>query len=499
MSEAAPDTPPAPALFQAAAEGVCVCSPCNEPPFLLFSMWNQRLVEITGYTRDEINRDGWHRLLHPDPEMQQAYLRRLERVMNGDHLRAENWPIFHRDGNARTVQLSTSEVEGSDGRTALLAIVRDVTEEHARHELLRLRERRLRVLLENAFEGISILDRHGKILYRTENYERILGWPVRDRSDDDPLSHVHPDDLPAAQSILEQLLANDGMTVTNVQMRIADPQGYWRWLEASGRSMLTDPDIQGILINWRDISDRKAAEETLQKQEQHLQEAQKLDSLGVLAGGIAHDFNNLLTPILGYAGLAANEVPADSPVQGYLERIEAAARRAAQLCQQMLAYAGQGQYIIGPVDLSALVEEMISLAQVSLPPAARVELSLDPDLVPIQADATQLRQVVMNLILNAGEALVDGQGEIRIRTMQCDGHVCLSVEDSGCGMTPQTQARIFEPFFTTKFTGRGLGLPAVLGIVRRHVGRLEIDSSAGRGTTFRVYLPCTPREGGVDV
>src|SRR5690606_37365650 len=123
--------------------------------------------------------------------------------------------------------------------------------------------------------------------------------------------------------------------------------------EASGRSMLTDPDIQGILINWLDISDRKAAEETLQKQEQHLQEAQKLDSLGVLAGGIAHDFNNLLTPILGYAGLAANEVPADSPVQGYLERIEAAARRAAQLCQQMLAYAGQGQYIIGPVDLSA--------------------------------------------------------------------------------------------------------------------------------------------------
>ncbi len=257
-----------------------------------------------------------------------------------------------------------------------------------------------------------------------------------------------------------------------------------------------------------EIIERELAEEERRKVQVKLLHAQKLESLGVLAGGIAHDFNNLLVGILGNAGLALQSLPADAAVRDTLKDIDAAALRAAELTHQLLAYAGKGQFVIEPVVLTGLVEEMTNLLGTAVSRSARIVFEFPTSLPPVEADATQLRQVVMNLITNAAEAIGTGSGTIAVRTGVVDAdrnylnecqlgpplpegrYAFLEVEDDGHGMHPATQAKIFDPFFTTKFTGRGLGLAAVMGIVRAHRGAIRVASAPGKGTTMRVLLPC---------
>jgi len=241
--------------------------------------------------------------------------------------------------------------------------------------------------------------------------------------------------------------------------------------------------------------------------EAQLQHAQKLESLGVLAGGIAHDFNNLLVSILGQAGLARRRLAPDAPAAENVAGIEAAARRASQLTNQLLAYAGKGKFVVGPVDLTRLVEETAALLTTFVSKRAALRFELARDLPAVEGDATQLRQVAMNLFTNASDALLGGAGEITARTGVIDAdratlarcragqdlppgrYAFMEVEDTGAGMSPETLARIFEPFFTTKATGRGLGLAAVTGILRGHRGAACVTSTPGRGTRFRVLFP----------
>ena len=256
-----------------------------------------------------------------------------------------------------------------------------------------------------------------------------------------------------------------------------------------------------------EIIERELAEEERRKVQVKLLHAQKLESLGVLSGGIAHDFNNLLVGILGNAGLALQDLPADSPVRETIRDIETAAMRAADLTRQLLAYAGKGQFFVGPLNLSSLVEEMTNLLASAVAKNARLDFAFPGELPTVDADPTQIRQVVMNLITNASEAIGSASGTIHVRTgvqdvdrgyltdthlgagLPAGPYVFLEVQDDGHGMHPATQARIFDPFFTTKFTGRGLGLAAVLGIVRAHRGAIRVNSAPGRGTTIRVLLP----------
>jgi signal transduction histidine kinase len=256
-----------------------------------------------------------------------------------------------------------------------------------------------------------------------------------------------------------------------------------------------------------EIIERELAEEERRRVQVKLLHAQKLESLGVLSGGIAHDFNNLLVGILGNAGLALLELPADSPAALTLHDIETAALRAAELTRQLLAYAGKGQFVVGPVNLSWLVEEMSTLLGTAVAKNARLDLQIEEAIPSVEADATQLRQVVMNLITNASEAIGTANGTIALRTGVMDAdrawladaqlgaglaagpYAFVEVEDDGHGMHPATLARIFDPFFTTKFTGRGLGLAAVLGIVRAHHGAIRVTSAPGRGTTIRIVFP----------
>jgi nitrogen-specific signal transduction histidine kinase/CheY-like chemotaxis protein len=249
-----------------------------------------------------------------------------------------------------------------------------------------------------------------------------------------------------------------------------------------------------------DITERKAAAEAMLQ-------TQKLESLGVMAGGIAHDFNNLLVGILGNAGLALNELPPDSPAFQYIQDLERASQRAADLTRQMLAYSGRGKLVTAPFDVSDVVQEMSRLLEAVIPKSVVLELALGDQLPLVDGDVAQFRQVVMNLIINAAEAVGERSGFVNVSTGSvfvdadslqavhkandmCAGeHVFVEVADNGSGLTQGELEKIFDPFYTTKFTGRGLGLAVVLGIVRSHRGAIQVDSRPGEGTTFRVLLP----------
>ncbi|WP_404422668.1 response regulator [Nibricoccus sp. IMCC34717] len=262
-----------------------------------------------------------------------------------------------------------------------------------------------------------------------------------------------------------------------------------------------------VIASIIDISERKSAEARQRDFESKLQETQKLESLGVLAGGIAHDFNNLLTGILGNANLVAEMLPVSSPAIPLVDDIEKAAARAGDLCRQLLAYAGKGRFVVRSIDLNQIIEETTHLISISISKTCVLRFNLTAKLPAVLADPTQVRQVIMNLVINASEAIGDRSGVIAITTgvvrvdsaylgtlyrgeeVKQGDYVTLEVSDNGCGMDTTTLSRIFDPFFTTKFTGRGLGLAAVMGIIRSHQGALKVYSEPGKGTTFKILLP----------
>ncbi|WP_041972794.1 response regulator [Geobacter sp. OR-1] len=267
------------------------------------------------------------------------------------------------------------------------------------------------------------------------------------------------------------------------------------------------PVSDKVFVIFDDITDRKRAEEERLSLERQLLQSQKMESLGVLAGGIAHDFNNILTAIVGNTELALMRLNPESPVLDNLKRIENGAIRATDLAKQMLAYSGKGKFVVEAIDLNRLVEEMGHMLDVSISKKAILRFNLTKPLPSLEADATQIRQVIMNLVINASEAIGDKSGVITVTTgcVSCDRnylntawlnseipeglYVFLEVADTGCGMDRETQAKMFDPFFTTKFTGRGLGMAAVQGIVRGHKGAMNVYSEAGNGSRFKLLFP----------
>ncbi len=291
--------------------------------------------------------------------------------------------------------------------------------------------------------------------------------------------------------------------------------GVWRHRKRDGSLIDVEITSHGMDFDGRraevvlahDVTERRRAKTEREQLARKMQETQKLESLGVLAGGIAHDFNNILTAILGNASLALYEVAPGSSVHECLDQVSQAALRAADLCKQMLAYSGRGRFVVRRIDLGELIGEIAPMLQISISKKAVLRLSAGKDVPPMEADATQLRQVIMNLVINASDAIGDKGGVIDVTTgvvrvdraylaaaMMPYGlpegeYVSLEVSDDGCGMDEEVQAKIFDPFFTTKFAGRGLGLAAVLGIVRGHGGAMKVSSERGRGSTFRLLFP----------
>jgi len=372
-----------------------------------------------------------------------------------------------------------------------------------RTQELRASEARYRGLFATIPEAILILDEAGRILQSNEVAERRLRRKAPDLFGVRFRAFVPP----SAGEALEEGLARcwaEGTGTFETAFLPLDEEPLA--VEVSARVV----DFQGgraLLTVSRDITERRRLEDERRRMEERAQHAQKLESLGVLAGGIAHDFNNLLVGILGNASFALMDLTPEHPAWESVRQIEAAARRSADLTAQILTYSGHAQANLHTLDLSALVREMGPLLEPAVSRKAHLEFDLPDGVPPVAGDASQLRQVVMNLLMNASDALEGLRGAIRVRTgeVQADRallggcllgadlpegrYASLEVTDTGSGMDPDTLHRIFDPFFTTRFTGRGLGLAAVLGIVRGHDGAIEVRTHPGEGSTFRILLP----------
>jgi PAS domain S-box-containing protein len=488
------------------------------------TVYGKRKEEILGKTNAELGFPEWH--------VRESTRHFEEVIATGKQLTAD----FEYDGPNLGHQffscLFVPETDATGQVASILAITRDVTEQKraaaAREELVRelseavheahRNRSELEAVLQAMHDGVAVFDMRGRIVFHNEAHKRIGGY-------------VTPEDLPpdldALVKIIElrradgsvvgledrpasRVLRGESISDLELRGRRADTGQEWHFrfsgepvYEPGGRQILA-------VIITRDMTARKRAEE-------RIRQSQKLESLGLLAGGIAHDFNNLLTGIMGNASMVLDEI--EPGPAGRVRAVIESAERAANLTRQLLAYSGKGQFIVRDLNVSEVVNEIAALVEFSLPKSVQLSVTVQRRLPLVRMDPSQLQQVVMNLVINAGEAIGEGNpGRIAVATSAAmverpfvdtageevapGRYVCIDVSDTGSGIDEKNRGRIFDPFFTTKFTGRGLGLAAVAGIVRTLKGGIQVESGAGRGSTFRVYLPASeeraPKGDGVD-
>jgi two-component system, cell cycle sensor histidine kinase and response regulator CckA len=401
---------------------------------------------------------------------------------------SDNALVIARDGAEVPIDHSAAPIRQHGKTIGVVLVFRDTTERrHARRDAAYLA-----AIVESSEDAIIGKTPDGIIQSWNAGAQRVYGYAADEVIGRRMLEILPPDRQHEESDILERMRSGQQMFhFETVRVRkdgkLIDVALTISPIRDKSGAML------GISHVARDIGEQKRAAE-------QLRHTQKLESLGVLAGGIAHDFNNLLTGILGNASLAMEDLP-PSPARDSIEAVVAASERAAQLAQQMLAYSGKGRFIVERVDLSAVVRSTLRMIRAAVPAAVELRTDLANPLPPVEADPGQIQQLVMNIIINGAEAIPDDTaGSVTIVTRALDigpGHrelapgpyVAFDVTDTGSGMDAATKARIFDPFFTTKFTGRGLGLAAVLGIVRGHRGAIEVDTAPGKGSTFRILLP----------
>ena len=360
-------------------------------------------------------------------------------------------------------------------------------------------------LLDSITDLVQSVRPDGSFAYVNRAWRETLGYSAARIDRLKVFDVIHESSRDKCRGVFERLLS--GQTVPPFETVFVKSDGGL--VELEGNASCSFEGGRPVLIRavLRDVSERRRFDDERRQIEEQMRHAQKLESLGVLAGGIAHDFNNLLTVIIGSAELAKSHVAPTSPAGPLLTSLETAARRAAELTREMLAYAGRAPIVRETCDVSALVLEMSQLLATVISKRTRLELNLDAAPALVDGDPTQIRQVVMNLITNASESYDDRAGTIHVRTSvmhatadflqspyiahapQPGSYVCVEVGDAGCGMADEILPRIFDPFFTTKFIGRGLGLAATLGIVRGHRGTIHVTSGLGLGTTVRVLFP----------
>jgi PAS domain S-box-containing protein len=447
---------------------------------------------------------------------------RREDVENIDRLTkqatelGEPWVIEYRilckDGSVRWVHERGMYVENEGGDSEFLeGVILDITERKQAENRLWESERKSRAWLEFSPACTKIVDLDFNLQYMSN--AGVNGLQIDDITP--YYGKPYPFDFypePFRRQMINNLKrVKETGEIATQEGSVVDTEGNDVWFHSTLVPVNDDEGrIDYIIVVSIDITERKRAEEQRISLERQVQHAQKLESLGVLSGGIAHDFNNILMSILGNADLALDSLSPHAPARANVQEIEKASKRAADLAKQMLAYSGKGRFVIEQINLDEFVNEMVHLLEVSISKKAVLKYNFAENLPPFDGDATQIRQVIMNLITNASEAIGDKSGVIALSTgtMECDrayldefphtgldksmpegAYTYLEVADTGCGMDRETIEKIFDPFFTTKFSGRGLGMSAVLGIMRGHKGAIRVYSEPGKGTSFKVLFP----------
>ncbi len=418
--------------------------------------------------------------------------------------------VLHKNGDEIIIETSGVPVfDINENYTGYLGIARNITDRKKAEKALMESEQRYRELTDLLPQTVFELDLKGNFIFVNRYAYEVTGYTPEDvRKGFNVLQIIAPEDREKATNNMKEVLTTGRPGGCEYTVLKKDGTRFPVISYSSPIIIEGKPaGLRGIVV---DITEQKNAEEERRKLEVQLLQTQKLESLGILAGGIAHDFNNILTGILGYADLALMETAKDSPVKEYIQQLVISSRRAADLTKQMLAYSGMGKFLIRPVNLSEVVKNMSKLVEVSVSKKCLLTYNLPEDLPIIEGDIAQIQQVIMNLIINASEAIGDNNGDITIRTgiinydricvsdimaknLQKKDYVYLEIKDTGSGITEEIQNKIFDPFFTTKFTGRGLGLAAVIGIVRGHHGTITVSSQPGYGSTFTVFLPVSEK------
>jgi two-component system cell cycle sensor histidine kinase/response regulator CckA len=358
------------------------------------------------------------------------------------------------------------------------------------------REELFRLITENAADMIEVADAEGRPLYRSPSY-RILGYEEADLAESSILDYVHPEDRDKVLRAAAEARASG--LCASIEYRVRHKDGNWRVLESKSSRILSADRVDKFVIVNRDVTERKHLEE-------QFRQAQKMEAVGRLSGGVAHDFNNLLGVIIGYGEVVQQGTPLDNPLRTCVDEMLKAGHRAATLTKQLLAFSRQQVLDPRVLDLNAVVKDMEKMLKRLIGEDIELKTKLETDLAPIKADQGQLEQIIMNLAVNARDAMPKG-GELRLNTsnfhmdqnfvrrypypVSVGNYVLLTVTDNGCGMDAQTRARVFEPFFTTKEKGKGtgLGLSTVYGVVKQSGGYIDVLSEPGAGTAFNIYLP----------
>ena len=475
---------------------------------------NPAACALLGYTRQELIVRAIPDTL-PD-DWQERGTQHFAAVRESGAARAE-FPLMKKDGSLVWVIIDAIRLE----KNRFVAFCPDLTERIRSQEKIRDSEARYRLLAENVTDVVWRLDlRTRRFTYVSPSILRLRGYTPEEVMAESPAASMTAESNTRVREMVVAKvrdLMTGGSDRTAPLMQIEQPckGGGTVWIEVATVYLLNEQGHPVEIIGVsRDISERKRMEEEHLRLEQQILQAQKMESLGVLAGGIAHDFNNILMAVLGFAEMALTDLPENHPARESVQEIEKAGQRAADLARQMLAYSGRGRFVIEPINLSVLIREMGQLLAASVSKRVLLRYDLADELPILEGDPGQIRQVILNLVINASEA-ISGDGVVVISTgaMTCDQryleschyayrpgpgeplvsglYVYIEVTDTGSGMDEETLSRIFDPFFSTKFTGRGLGLPVVLGIARGHRGAIRIQSAPGQGAAFRVLLPAS--------
>ena len=459
-----------------------------------------RYEEVWGEPREALFRDryAWLHAVHPEDRARVEAAVPLQ-VHGGYDV---EYRIIRPDGEIRWIRDRAFRVLNQESKVYRIAgIARDVTdakraelELENREEALRKSELRFRSLIENASELITIISKDGTVLYQSPALFRMLGYTPEERIGRSTWEVIHPDDAHFVRNGIQSIMGDDGDTVT-LRARYRHRNGTYRLLEGTGSNLLHDPGVRGIVVNSRDITDQVELET-------QLRHAQKMEAIGRLAGGIAHDFNNLLTVISGHADLMLDAVQYNPALYEDVEQIRAAALRAGALTRQLLAFSRKQMLQPALVSADDIVKGLQKMLQRLIGENIDLRLELNARDPMIFADRGQIEQVITNMVVNARDAMPNG-GRITIATENVmrlapdtpdhalRRYLCMSLSDTGAGISEDVLPHIFEPFFTTKPVGRGtgLGLSTVYGIIEQSGGFIEVSSAVDAGTSFSVFLP----------
>jgi PAS domain S-box-containing protein len=459
---------------------------------------------ITGRAREEYLGRKPFEFLHPDYRQRGEAL--IASVIATGRPETGEYPILKPDGSSCWFHVSIATLAPGPGPERAILVATDITARREAEESLRTSEQRFADIVFSLGEWVWETDRTGHVTYSSPQVEQILGYQPEEIIGKRSLDFAAPEEIRRLQSAFGGFYA-DPRPIRNFEGWYLHKDGHRICLSSSTLPILgPGGELRGFRGVNQDVTGRKLEEQERRRMEDEIHHARRIESLGMLAGGIAHDFNNLLTAILGNAELALAAVPEDAGTRPLLVQIQTATLHAAELTRQMLAYTGRGRLATMHLDISATVREMSQLLAAAVPKGVELTFELADALPVVEADPAQMRQVVMNLVLNGTEAMGSRPGRIAVRTaaggkaaVDADlviGRIAPGVEavlvevtDTGSGIDRETLQRIFDPFFTTKFTGRGLGLAALQGIVLRHGGAITVSSIPGTGSVFRVFLP----------